>query len=78
MALTEPNSGSAAIFLETTATKTEGGYILNGEKRWPGNGTFADYILVWAVNQDDNDLIQGFIVETAISQGLTISKIEGK
>ena len=33
------------------------GYILNGEKYWIGNATFADYIVVWAKNKDDNNKI---------------------
>ena len=35
-ALTEPLKGSEAIGLDTTAKKTDGGYIINGEKRWIG------------------------------------------
>lgn len=35
--LTEPDNGSDATGLKTTAKKTEGGYILNGKKRWIGN-----------------------------------------
>ena len=55
--LTEPNNGSDASSLKTIATKTEGGYILNGTKRWIGNATFADYIIVWAKNADDGNRI---------------------
>ena len=55
--LSEPNHGSDASSLKTTATKTEGGYILNGSKRWIGNATFADYIVVWAKNADDGNRI---------------------
>jgi glutaryl-CoA dehydrogenase len=65
-ALTEPNYGSDATSMESFAVKaTDGrdGYILNGEKRWIGNGTFADYVIVWAKNRDDKDKIQAFIVE---------------
>lgn len=51
--LTEPENGSDATSLKTTATKVEGGYILNGAKRWPGSGTFADYIIVWAKNPSE-------------------------
>jgi alkylation response protein AidB-like acyl-CoA dehydrogenase len=46
--LTEPNYGSDATSLKTTATKVEGGYLMNGTKRWIGNATFADYIVIWA------------------------------
>lgn len=39
-ALTEPNAGSDAYHLETTATlQPDGSYVLNGEKRWIGNGS---------------------------------------
>jgi len=41
-ALTESTNGSDASALKTNATKTEGGWLLNGEKRWIGNGTMAD------------------------------------
>jgi len=76
-ALTEPNYGSDATSLEANVVKTEGGYILNGVKRWIGNGTFADYICVWARNLDDKKLVQGFVVEKGM-KGLTTTKIEGK
>ncbi|MEX2425031.1 MAG: acyl-CoA dehydrogenase family protein [Acidimicrobiia bacterium] len=39
-ALTEPNAGSDAYHLETTATlQPDGSYLLEGEKRWIGNGS---------------------------------------
>jgi len=58
--LTEPNYGSDTSSMESFAVKaTDGrdGYILNGEKHWIGNGTFADYIVVWAKNRDAKDKI---------------------
>jgi len=54
--LTEPDHGSDATGLETTATKTEGGWILNGKKRWIGNATLGDCI-VWARNASDGNRI---------------------
>ena len=48
--LTEPDHGSNASGIESTATKVDGGYLLNGKKRWIGNATFSDYIIVWARN----------------------------
>lgn len=51
--LTEPDYGSDASSLKTNAKKVEGGYLLNGNKRWIGNATIADYIIVWARNQDE-------------------------
>ena len=50
--LTEPDFGSDASSLETTATKTKDGWLLNGKKRWIGNSTFAD-VIVWARNASD-------------------------
>lgn len=55
--LTEPNNGSDATGLKTTAKRVEGGFLLNGSKRWIGNATFADYIIVWAKNVDENGKI---------------------
>ena len=54
--LSEPGNGSDATGLKTTATKTEGGWLLNGEKRWIGNGTISDMI-VWARNANDGNRI---------------------
>ena len=75
-ALTEPEIGSDASSLKTTAKKVEGGWILNGEKRWIGNAPFAD-VIVWARNKDDGGRIQGFVVEKG-SAGFEIEKMQGK
>lgn len=49
-ALTEPEAGSDASNVQTTATPTEDGrgYILNGEKRWITNGGIAQVLTVMA------------------------------
>lgn len=61
--LTEPNVGSAvAGGLETTCRKEGDKWILNGQKKWIGNATFADLVIIWARNEDDNE-VRGFIVE---------------
>lgn len=75
--LTEPDYGSDATSLKTTARKVEGGYLVTGSKRWIGNATFADYIVVWARNANEKMAIQAFVV-TKGSKGLTTSKIENK
>jgi len=74
--LTERNIGSEASKLETTVTPVQNGYILNGNKRWIGNGTFADYMILWARNTENN-LIQGFLLGMK-QPGITAVKIEGK
>jgi len=48
-ALTEPNAGSDIFNMEMTATKIDGGYILNGQKRLITLGPIADFCLVFAV-----------------------------
>ena len=74
--LTEPLNGSDATGLQTSATKVEGGWILNGQKRWIGNATIGD-VCVWAKNKNDGDKIQCFYVEKG-SKGFTPKKIKGK
>ncbi len=61
-ALTEPEHGSDSIALETTARRDGDDYVIDGRKRWIGNGTVADVILVWARDTDDGE-VKGFLVE---------------
>jgi hypothetical protein len=62
-ALTEDEVGSDPANLSTTLTRTpEGDYILNGEKLWCTNGTFADLFVVMA-RHDDTRKISAVIVE---------------
>jgi glutaryl-CoA dehydrogenase len=76
-ALTEPLSGSDAAFgLRTTATKTEEGWVLNGEKKWSGNASMADVIVVWAKEQNGDRLL-GFLIEPNMD-GVHIEKITDK
>ncbi|XP_028550832.1 acyl-coenzyme A oxidase 4, peroxisomal-like [Dendrobium catenatum] len=75
-ALTEPDHGSDASSLTTTATKVNGGWILNGQKRWTGNCTFADVFIVCATNTNTNN-INGFIVKKD-APGLMATKIQNK
>lgn len=75
--LTEPEVGSgAAGGLTTTCKKTDDGWILNGQKKWIGNATFADLIIIWARDLDDNE-VKGFIVEKD-NPGFAVEKIHGK
>ena len=54
--LTEPEHGSDASGLETSAKQVDGGYVLNGQKIWIGNGTMSD-VIVWARNLDDGNRV---------------------
>jgi glutaryl-CoA dehydrogenase len=60
-ALTEPNHGSDAVALETRARRDGEYYVLDGAKRWIGNASFADVVIVWA--RDDDGNVGGFLVE---------------
>ncbi|MDE5432531.1 acyl-CoA dehydrogenase family protein [Elizabethkingia meningoseptica] len=75
--LTEPEVGSgAAGGLTATCKKTPEGWILNGEKKWIGNATFADVIIIWARDLGDGE-VKGFIVEKG-NPGFSVEKIKGK
>jgi glutaryl-CoA dehydrogenase len=61
--LTEPDVGSAAARgLTTTARRDGDGWILNGQKKWIGNATFADVTVIWARDVEDGQ-VKGFLVE---------------
>jgi glutaryl-CoA dehydrogenase len=65
----------AAGGLLTTASRRRH-LILNGQKKWIGNGTFADLDIVWARDVSDNK-VKGFVVEKG-TPGFTPEKIENK
>ncbi|MGI5191208.1 acyl-CoA dehydrogenase family protein [Promicromonospora sp. CA-289599] len=75
--LTEPLAGSdTAKGLRTTATRTGDTWVLNGAKRWIGNATFADVVVIWAKDTAD-DQVKGFLVRKG-TPGFTATKIERK
>jgi glutaryl-CoA dehydrogenase len=74
-ALTEPDHGSDSILLETTARRVGDSYVLNGAKRWIGNGSLADVTVVWARAEDGH--VKGFLVEKG-TPGYDARVIEGK
>jgi len=75
--LTEPLSGSdSAQGLRTTATRDGDNWILNGEKRWIGNGSISDITIIWAKDTADGQ-VKGFIVPTT-TPGYSATKIENK
>jgi len=76
-ALTEPTGGSdVAAGLRTTARRAGDEWVLDGAKRWIGNATFADLIVVWARDVAD-DQVKGFVVR-GDAAGLRATKIENK
>ncbi|MEU0072937.1 acyl-CoA dehydrogenase family protein [Streptomyces sp. NPDC006332] len=76
-AMTEPLGGSdVAGGMRTTARRDGDTWILDGAKKWIGNATFADYVVVWARDVNDNH-VKGFVVEKG-TPGFEPVKIEGK
>ncbi len=75
--LTEPDVGSgAARGLTTTARRHNDEWILNGQKKWIGNATFADYVIIWARDTEDNQ-VKGFVVEKGAA-GFSAVKMRDK
>jgi glutaryl-CoA dehydrogenase len=74
-ALTEPDHGSDSVMLETTARRDGDEYIIDGAKRWIGNGSVADVVVVWA--RDEDGQVGGFLIEKG-TPGYDAQVIEGK
>jgi glutaryl-CoA dehydrogenase len=75
--LTEPDVGSGAAGGLTTTARREGDtWVLNGAKRWIGNATFADLVVIWARDEADGQ-VKGFVVEKG-TPGFTTTKIAHK
>jgi glutaryl-CoA dehydrogenase len=75
--LTEPGFGSNPGGMTTTARKSGGEYILNGEKMWITSGSIADVAIIWAKVADEGGRVRGFLVETD-RPGFTAHDVHGK
>lgn len=79
--LTEPGSGSDAAALQCRAVKTDGGYVLNGTKRYITNAPQAKIALIMArtspENLPKNAHISGFILPLD-TPGVTVGKPDRK
>jgi alkylation response protein AidB-like acyl-CoA dehydrogenase len=75
--LTEPDSGSdVARGLRTTARREGDTWVLNGQKKWIGNASFADLTMIWA-RDVETDRVLGFVVEKD-TPGFTTVDLEDK
>jgi glutaryl-CoA dehydrogenase len=75
--LTEPDVGSGVAGGLTTTARCDGdGWILRGQKKWIGNATFADYIIIWARDVEDGQ-VKGYVVEKG-TPGLATTKMKDK
>lgn len=77
--LSEAGAGSDARATVTSATKVDGGYVLNGEKMWITNGMNARWFLTLAriKGLDERDSLTAFLVDGQ-SEGIERTKIRGK
>jgi len=73
--LTEPNAGSDPASMETRCRKDGDKWLIKGSKMWITNGTMAHLAIVWA--KDENEKIQGFIVEKG-TKGFDAREIKTK
>ena len=80
-ALTEPDHGSDSVALETSVRRDGDALVLNGAKRWIGNASIADVVVVWARDTDDNR-VKAVVVEKepdgTYPDGYTAEVITGK
>lgn len=76
--ITEPQAGSAATEMQTTATRTAGGYVLNGTKHWiTGGGVSRTHLVFARVIEDGEDKgIGGFLAFRDETQGLSVGERE--
>jgi glutaryl-CoA dehydrogenase len=75
-ALTEPNHGSDSVALETAARRDGDEWVIDGMKKWIGNGSIADVVVVWARDVADGE-VKGFLVETGTA-GYDARRMDGK
>ncbi|MCB1382894.1 MAG: acyl-CoA dehydrogenase [Notoacmeibacter sp.] len=75
--LTEPDAGSDPGGMKTRASRSDGGYVLNGSKMWISNSPIADVFVVWAKSEAHGGKIRGFVLEKGM-KGLSAPKVGGK
>jgi alkylation response protein AidB-like acyl-CoA dehydrogenase len=78
-AITEPGSGSDVFSLQTRATRCDGGYLIDGIKRYITLGPVADVALVFAATDPDRGRwgISAFLVD-ADAEGYSAGPMQHK
>src|SRR5215204_4193604 len=75
--LTEPDAGSdVARGLKTKARRDGDTWVLDGQKKWIGNASFADLIIIWA-RDVETERVLGFVVEKG-TDGFSAVDLEDK
>jgi glutaryl-CoA dehydrogenase len=75
-AVTEPAHGSDSVALETSARRDGDTWVIDGTKKWIGNGSIADVVVLWARDEADRR-VKGFLLEKG-TPGFDARKMEGK
>jgi alkylation response protein AidB-like acyl-CoA dehydrogenase len=77
--LTEPNAGSDAGNVQTTARRDGDEWVINGAKTWISNGTWADVAIIFAQSQPGTKSrgMVAFLLPTS-TPGFGSSKMTGK
>lgn len=75
LAVSEPEAGSDAASIQTRATRTKSGWILNGRKHFISDAEFCDYFIVAAVTEADGGArgVSLFLVEKG-TDGFSLGK----
>jgi acyl-CoA dehydrogenase len=77
--MSEPDAGSDIWNMRTTATKVDGGWVLNGMKQWSTNSPYADWGIVFAVSDREafrqhSRGLTGFVIDMK-TPGLTVDSV---
>ncbi len=75
-ALTEPNAGSDAAGMEAHASRIDGGWVVNGNKRFISHGDTADFAIFFAVTDPgaERDRVTAFLIEKG-TPGFSVGQI---
>jgi alkylation response protein AidB-like acyl-CoA dehydrogenase len=76
-ALSEPEAGSDAAAMRTTAVRDGDEWVINGAKNWITNSGIADFYVVFAVTDRENRRLSAFVVESD-REGFSVGKLEHK
>lgn len=78
--LTEANAGSDPASMRTTAQKVEGGWVINGEKKFITNGNVATYCVLAAVTDKEKGYkgISSFVINLKETPGFSVGRVEEK
>jgi alkylation response protein AidB-like acyl-CoA dehydrogenase len=77
--LTEPNAGSDAAAIQARAVRSDGRYVINGEKAFISGGAVADYVTMFAKTDPAARArgVSGFIVPTT-TPGFSVTHLDQK